>query len=80
MTKVAEKNQNTHFIFNHVLSENRAIYEITSRNIKPDRPQMTEYGACALHGGKALLQARAHKYTPTPEHPHTQHAHTLINI
>jgi hypothetical protein len=35
-------NQNTHFIFNKLSSENHAVYEITWKNIvEPDRPQMT---------------------------------------
>ena len=34
-------------------SENRAVYEIMSKNVvEPERPQMTiQYGECALHAG-----------------------------
>jgi hypothetical protein len=51
------ENQNTNFMFNTFpsppLPENRAVYEIMSKNmVEPDRPQMTiYYGACALHAG-----------------------------
>jgi hypothetical protein len=41
-TKVVEKVKNTHFVFNNVFSENRAVYEIMWKNmVQPDRPQMT---------------------------------------
>jgi hypothetical protein len=47
------ENQNTVFIFNNGVSINRAVYEITWKNmVQPDRPQMTiKYRACALHAG-----------------------------
>jgi hypothetical protein len=36
-----------------ILSENRALYEIMSKNeVEPERPQMTpKYGAYVLHAG-----------------------------
>jgi hypothetical protein len=49
-TKVVKKIK-THFIFNNVFSENRAVYEIKWKNmVEADRPQMT-IGACVLHAG-----------------------------
>jgi hypothetical protein len=39
--KSCRDNQNTHFMLNNLLFENRAVYEIISTNIvQPDRPQM----------------------------------------
>ena len=38
--KSCTENQNTRFMFN-VFFENRAVYEIMWKNVKPDRPQMT---------------------------------------
>jgi hypothetical protein len=51
-TKVPEK-INTHFTFNNFLPpENRALCEIMWENmVQPERPQMTIYGACAVHAG-----------------------------
>jgi hypothetical protein len=47
--------------------ENRAVYEIISKNIvEPEGPQMTpEYGAYKLHAGIARLHARTRMHTPT---------------
>jgi hypothetical protein len=60
-------NQNTHFIFNNFFSENRTIYEIMSKNMaeaKGGRSQITsQYGANALHAGKARLHAGTHTQT-----------------
>ena len=40
--KSCRDNQNTHFMDINVLSENRAVYEIVSKNlVEPERPQMT---------------------------------------
>ena len=41
--KICRKNQNTHFLFkNFFISENRAVCEITWKNIvEPDRPRIT---------------------------------------
>jgi hypothetical protein len=42
----------TRFVFNIFSPENRAIYEIMSKNlVQPGRPQMTQYGAYDLHAG-----------------------------
>ena len=44
-------NENTHFTFNYIFSDNCVIYEIMWKNmVQPDRPQMTTYyGACILY-------------------------------
>jgi len=40
--KFSDKIQHTHFMFNYVFPENRAMYEIVWRNmIAPDTPQIT---------------------------------------
>ena len=40
----------THFMFNNFFFENRAVYEIKSKNlVEIEGPQMTLYGAYALH-------------------------------
>ena len=40
-TKVVEKIK-THFVFDNVFLENRAVYEILWKNmVEPDRPHMT---------------------------------------
>jgi hypothetical protein len=40
--KLCSENKNTNFMFNNFLSENRAVYEIISKNkAGPDRPPMT---------------------------------------
>jgi hypothetical protein len=40
-TKVVRENQNTFCVFNNILPENRAVYEIMWKNVvEPDRPQM----------------------------------------
>ena len=71
-TKIVEK------IKTHILnSPTSAVYEITSKNlVEPERPQMTTYGAYALHAGSARLHARTvHEHAYVPGHPHTC-AHT----
>jgi hypothetical protein len=38
--KSCRENQNTHFMFSKAFSENRAVYEIMSKNlVEPERPQ-----------------------------------------
>ena len=51
--KSSRENQNTHFRFNKFFSENRAVYEIISKNmVEPEGPQITsQYGAYELHAG-----------------------------
>jgi len=40
--KLCRENQNTHFMFNIIFSENRAVHEIMWKNIvQLGRPQMT---------------------------------------
>ena len=47
------ENQNTHFIFNNVFPDNRAVYDIIWKNIvHPDRPQMTMRIACWITKAK----------------------------
>jgi hypothetical protein len=43
----------THFMFHNFFPENRAGYEIMSKNmVEPEGPQMTsQYGAYALNAG-----------------------------
>ena len=51
-TRVVEKIKTHTSIFSNLFSENRAVYEITSKNMaEPDGSQMTQYGAYALHSG-----------------------------
>jgi hypothetical protein len=46
LSKICRENQNTHF------SENRAVYEKTSKYIEePEATKATQYGANALHAG-----------------------------
>ena len=53
LDKSFRENQNTRFVFYKVFSENRAVYEIMSKNVvEPEGPQMTsQHGAFALHAG-----------------------------
>jgi hypothetical protein len=63
--KCCGENQTTRFIFNNFFSENRAVYEIMSKNmVKPERLQW-QYGR-ALHAG--LLRLHVRKHTPAPTH------------
>ena len=59
-------------------SENRAVYDIMSKNmVEPERTQMTsQYGACVLHAGQVRLRARAHTSTHKRAHETT---HASIN-
>jgi hypothetical protein len=42
LDKSCRENQNTHFIFNNVISEHHAVYEIMWKNmVKSDGPQTT---------------------------------------
>ena len=39
LDNICTENQNTHFMFNNFLPENRAVYEIMSKNVvKPETP------------------------------------------
>ena len=58
--KRCRENQNTHSVFNNILFESRAVYGKTWKNIaRPDRPQTTQYYACALHTGYLRLQTHS---------------------
>ena len=52
LDKVCSENRNTYFMFT-IFSENRAVYEIMSKNmVEPEEPKVTsQYGAYALHAG-----------------------------
>jgi len=53
--KSCRENQNTHFMFNNLFSENSAVNEIMWKNmVQPEIPQMTE---CTLHAGYLRLQS-----------------------
>jgi len=44
--------------------ENLSIFKIVWKNIvKRGRPQMTQYGACALHAGLLKLHTHTHTHT-----------------
>ena len=62
--KVVEKFK-THILCSITfLSEYCAVCEIMSKNmVEPEGPQVTSYGAYALHAGKARLHACARAYT-----------------
>ena len=51
LEKSCRENENIHFMFNNVFSENRAVCELKSKNmVEPEGPQMTsQYGAYALN-------------------------------
>ena len=68
--------------------ENRAIYEIMSKNMEPERPQMTIwlYAACWINKAtRTQADASARATSPTPTHARTHssmrpppHTHTEI--
>jgi hypothetical protein len=78
LDKSCEENQNTHFMTNNIFfSENRAVYEIISKNlVEPDGRQMSQYGTYELHAGLQRLHARTRMSTPsrlgTRTHTHSQ--------
>jgi hypothetical protein len=40
-SRICREGQNTHSVFNNFFFENRAVFEITWKNlVEPDRPQM----------------------------------------
>ena len=48
--KSCRENQNTHFMFNKLFSENHAVHEIMWENmVQPDRPQRQYNAAHALY-------------------------------
>jgi hypothetical protein len=54
--KIYREKQDTRFIFNSFLLENRAVYEIAWKNIVEPVGHIWKYGACALHAGYLRLQ------------------------
>ena len=47
LDKSCRENQNTHFVFSNVLPENRVVYKMMWKNIKPEKSQVTtSYGTC----------------------------------
>ena len=60
------KNQNTHFMFNSFFPENRAVYDIMSKNmVEPDRPQMTIRRMCFARWITKATHTRKHTHTHT---------------
>jgi hypothetical protein len=82
LDKTCKENQNIHFMFDNIFSENRAVYEIMSKNVvEPERPQMKTWRHVACWIIKAT-RAEAHartRATPPPRartHTHTQISNT----
>jgi hypothetical protein len=81
LNKTCRETQNTRFMFNIFFPENRAVYEVMSKNkAEPEGLQMTsKYGPYALHAGYARLhpRTRMHTYMHKPKRPSTRtYAHT----
>jgi hypothetical protein len=79
--QVVENIKHTHFIFNKCFSENRTVYEITSKIVVvTEKSQMTLlYGACALRAGLVRLYARTRPRARVPTRTHARtrkHAQT----
>ena len=57
---------------NSLLSENRAVYEIMSKNVvEPERPQLAiQHEACELHAG--YLSLHTHQYVILTTFPQQQ--------
>jgi translation initiation factor RLI1 len=75
LDKSCRENQITFYV-QQLSLENRTVYEITLKNmVKPEWPQITsQYGAYALHVGKASLHQRTLMRNPMQAgtHTHTQ--------
>jgi hypothetical protein len=73
--------QSTHSVFNNSFSENRAVYEIMSKNVvDTEGPQMTsQYGAYALRAGLRRLYARMRIHTPTSSGTQRTHAQASMH-
>jgi hypothetical protein len=69
------ENQNSHFVFNNFFPENRAVYEIISKNmVELERPQFAKWRRVTCRISKAT-RAQAHAWpVHPPTHPHT-HTH-----
>jgi hypothetical protein len=82
-TKVVEKIK-IHILCSITFFENRTVCEIMSINmVETEGPQMTsQYGAYALHAGKARLHARTlmHTRPGTHTHEHTRTHRPISNI
>ena len=73
LDKFFRENQNTYLMFNNpfFFLENRAVYEIMSKNmLQLEGPQTTsQYGAYALHSGY-MRAARVNDRAPGHTHKH----------
>ena len=65
LDKCCRETQNTRFMFNTFFFENRAIYEIMSKNVETEGQQMSQYGAYALRAELARLYTLMRMHTPT---------------
>ena len=83
LDKSCRENQNTHFMFNNFLPENRTVYKIMPKTIvETEGPQMTsQYGANAWRAAKARLYAcmRAHAHAHALGYSHAR-THTQTNM
>ena len=78
--KSCRENQSKYFMFSNFFFENRAVYEIMSKNIvKPERPQMPIWHmrvACWIKATRSHTRPRihpcTHAYTRAPAHTCTQ--------
>ena len=80
----SRENENTHFVFSNFFSfENRTVYEIMPKNtMENEVPQMSQYGAYALHTGLAMLYAGIRMQTPMRLDAHMHvctHAHAHVD-
>jgi hypothetical protein len=84
LDKIYRENESTHFFSNNIFRKS-CVYEVMSKNfVAPESPQVTvQYGANALHAGKASVHAHTHMHTPisldTHSYTHTRaytHTHT----
>ena len=74
--KSCRENQNTHFMFNNIFSENRAVYKIMSKNtVEPERPQ-TIWRRVACES----IRPRPCGHPPTHTHTHTHTENYVILI
>jgi hypothetical protein len=51
------RNQKKRFMLSNFFSQDQAVYGIMWEiQAHPDRPQVTTYGACAVHAGKLRIE------------------------
>ena len=77
LDKNCRENQNAHFIFSNFFPENRAVYEVISRNVvEPERPQTIwrRVVCCVSKATRATTHASARSRTP----PTTQMCNTAF--